>query len=170
MPEAAKSKIAGLFLDYHLRFQIYYHHAQKHTQQAALPPDSVIQHPPPPRGRFSAGRIQKNHKHHCIRREAQHIYHNNSDFSNNRHSRKHGASYKYMSYEAVPKLQFLGRQAKLVQQLMKTAVLQTIGRKTARACYKITDFGTGSYKYVFILIHFIKKNTFQSSAGFRRRR
>jgi hypothetical protein len=46
--------------------------------------------------------------------------------------------------EAVPKLQFLGRQAKLVQQLMKTAVLQPIGRKTARACYKITGFGTGS--------------------------
>jgi hypothetical protein len=40
--------------------------------------------------------------------------------------------------EAVPKLQFLE------QQLMKTAVLQPAGRKTARACHKITDFGTGS--------------------------
>jgi hypothetical protein len=45
----------------------------------------------------------------------------------------------------------LGRQAKLVQQLMKTAVLQPVGRKTARACYKITDFGTGStYMQIFI--------------------
>jgi hypothetical protein len=44
--------------------------------------------------------------------------------------------------EAVPKLQFLE------QQLMKTAVLQPIGRKTSRACYKITDFGTGSIRLV----------------------
>ncbi|MDR1362949.1 MAG: endonuclease/exonuclease/phosphatase family protein [Spirochaetaceae bacterium] len=58
-------------------------------------------------------------------------------------------SNKKYTKEAVPKLQFLGRQAKLVQQPMKTAVLPSsydapIGRKTARACYKITGFGTGS--------------------------
>jgi hypothetical protein len=29
-------------------------------------------------------------------------------------------------------------------QLLKTAVLQPVGRKTARAGYKITNFGTGS--------------------------
>jgi hypothetical protein len=46
--------------------------------------------------------------------------------------------------EAVPKLQFLARQALPVQQLIKTAVLQPEGRKTARAGYKITDFVTGS--------------------------
>jgi phospholipid N-methyltransferase len=40
--------------------------------------------------------------------------------------------------EAVPKLQFLE------QQPIKTAVLQPVGRKTARACSKITDLGTGS--------------------------
>jgi ACR3 family arsenite efflux pump ArsB len=40
---------------------------------------------------------------------------------------------------------------------MKTAVLQPIGRKTARACYKITDFGTGSnLKKYFDAV--IKKN------------
>jgi hypothetical protein len=33
---------------------------------------------------------------------------------------------------------------------MKTAVLQPIGRKTARACYKITDFGTGSIRRQFM--------------------
>jgi hypothetical protein len=38
----------------------------------------------------------------------------------------------FLILEAVPKLQFLGRQAKLVQQPMKGA------------CCKITDFGTGS--------------------------
>jgi hypothetical protein len=46
--------------------------------------------------------------------------------------------------EAVPKLQFLGRQALPVQQPIKTAVLQPLGRKTARVCSKITDFGTDS--------------------------
>ncbi|MDR1363806.1 MAG: hypothetical protein LBJ35_07145 [Spirochaetaceae bacterium] len=55
---------------------------------------------------------------------------------------------KPLSTEAVPKLQFLGRQAKLVQQLMKPQFCRhhdaPIGRKTARACYKITGFGTGS--------------------------
>jgi hypothetical protein len=45
---------------------------------------------------------------------------------------------KKLINESVPKLQFLE------QKLMKTAVLQSVGRKTARACYKITDFGTGS--------------------------
>jgi hypothetical protein len=40
--------------------------------------------------------------------------------------------------ETVPKLQFLE------QQPINTAVLQPEGRKTARASYKITDFGTGS--------------------------
>jgi hypothetical protein len=53
--------------------------------------------------------------------------------------------------EAVPKLQFLE------QQLMKTAVLQPAGRKTARACYKITDFGTGSITMKF---RYLTKRTF----------
>jgi hypothetical protein len=43
--------------------------------------------------------------------------------------------------ELVPKLQFLGRQAKFVQQLMKIAVLQPVGRKTARVGSKTIDFG-----------------------------
>jgi hypothetical protein len=41
--------------------------------------------------------------------------------------------------EAIPKCQILELQP------MKIAVLQPVGRKTARAGYKITDFGTGSY-------------------------
>jgi hypothetical protein len=40
--------------------------------------------------------------------------------------------------EAVPKCQILELQP------MKTAVLQPVGRKTARAGYKITNFGTGT--------------------------
>jgi hypothetical protein len=36
---------------------------------------------------------------------------------------------------------------------IKTAVLQPEGRKTARAGYKITNFGTGSYYYIFTMFY-----------------
>jgi len=53
--------------------------------------------------------------------------------------------------EAVPKLQFL-------EQLpIKIVVLQAIGRKTTRACDKITDFGIGS------LVNFRLRTIFMST-------
>jgi hypothetical protein len=55
-----------------------------------------------------------------------------------------------LSIEAVPKLQFLE------QQPIKTAVLQPIGRKTARACSKITDFGTGSIPIISAVFLHVK--------------
>jgi small-conductance mechanosensitive channel len=57
---------------------------------------------------------------------------------------------KHNANEAVPKLQSLGRQAKLVQQPIETAVLQPVGRKTARANDKTTGLGTGSNNNTYL--------------------
>jgi hypothetical protein len=51
------------------------------------------------------------------------------------------------TFEAVPKCQIMELQP------IKTAVLQPVGRKTARAGYKITDFGTGSSLFGFGILN-----------------
>jgi hypothetical protein len=55
-----------------------------------------------------------------------------------------------IQYEAVPKFQFLE------QKLMKIAVLQPVGRKTARAGSKTTNFGTGLYDNDFTNLRFAR--------------
>jgi hypothetical protein len=83
---------------------------------------------------------------------------------------------KALKNEAVPKLQFLGRQAKLVQQPMKPQFCRhhdaPIGRKTARACYKITGFGTGSNTSHFTVFKrlLFKKLKFLNNSNMNRER
>jgi hypothetical protein len=55
-------------------------------------------------------------------------------------------------YEAVPKYQILELQP------IKRAVLQPVGRETARTGDKITDFGTSSHNIIYMYLTGVRRN------------